>query len=118
MAQIITPQLYAVIYMPETTFLGFKMSKSRGREDKLRPKKAERRKKKKLGNMKTPINLWGVFLAIFYYKTGEKVKFLDNMYPPSGVSYIYIYTYIHTYIHTYIINMMLAEIRHNISTRM
>ena len=48
--------------MPKTSsggqILGFKMSKSRGREEKLRQKKAERRKKKKLGNMKNPTFLW------------------------------------------------------------
>ena len=61
------------------TFLGFKMSKSRGREEKLGQKKAERRKKKKLGNMRTPTNLWGFFLADFNYKTGEKLRFLTKM---------------------------------------
>ena len=60
------------------TFLGFKMSKSRGREEKIgqkKAKKAEKGKKEKLGNMKTPTNLWGFLLAIFYYKTGEKTNF-------------------------------------------
>ena len=36
------------------TFLGFKMSKSRRREEKLRQKRQKIRKKKKLGNMKNP----------------------------------------------------------------
>ena len=52
------------------TFLGFKMSKSRGREEKLRQKKAERRKKKKLGNMKKTHKFVG-FSGHLYYKTGE-----------------------------------------------
>ena len=43
------------------TFLLFKMSKSRGREEKLRQKKAERAKKKKLGNMKNPHKFVGFF---------------------------------------------------------
>ena len=43
----------------------FKMSKSRGREEKLRQKKAERTKKKKLGNMKNPHKFVGVFLGQF-----------------------------------------------------
>ena len=47
------------------TFLLFKMSKSRGREEKLRQKKAERAKKKKLGNMKNPHKSVGVFLGHF-----------------------------------------------------
>ena len=70
-------------------FLGFKMSKSRGGEEKLRQKRAERRKKKKLGNMNSPPNLW-VFLAIFTINLG-KMKFLDKRYPSGGVSPIYIY---------------------------
>ena len=53
--------------MPKTSsggqILGFKMSKSRGREEKLRQKKAERRKKKKLGNMKENTFLVGAFLG-------------------------------------------------------
>ena len=62
------------------------MSKSRGREEKLRQKKkAERRKKKKLGNMKTPTFLC-FFFADFNYKTGEKLRFLTKMCPPVGVS--------------------------------
>ena len=52
------------------TFLGFKMSKSRGREEKPTQKKAERRKKKKLGNMKTPHKFVG-FSGHFCYKTRE-----------------------------------------------
>ena len=44
---------------------------------------------------KTPTFLWGFFLAIFYYKTGEKVNFLTKMCPPVGVSPIYIYIYIY-----------------------
>ena len=47
------------------------MSKSRGREEKLRQKKAERRKKKKLGNVTTPTNLWGVFWPFFTIKLGK-----------------------------------------------
>ena len=76
--------------MPKTSsggqILGFKMSKSRGREEKLRQKKAERRKKKQLGNMKTPTFLLGLFLANFNYKTGEKLRFLTKRCPPVGVS--------------------------------
>ena len=53
------------------TFLGFKISKSRGREAKLRQKKAEIRKKRKLGNMKNTHKFVGVFLGHFYYITGE-----------------------------------------------
>ena len=64
---------------------------------KTKAKKAERRKKKKLGNMKTPTFLWGFFLANFNYKTGEKLRFLTKMCPPVGVSPIYIYTYIYIY---------------------
>ena len=81
--------------MPKTSsggqILGFKMSKSRGRKEKLRQKKAERRKKKKLGNMKTPTFLWGFFLADFNYKTGEKLRFLTKICPPVGFFPIYIY---------------------------
>ena len=55
--------------MPKTSsggqILGFKMSKSRGREEKLRQKKAERRKKKKLGNMKKNPGFCGFFLGQF-----------------------------------------------------
>ena len=95
-------------YMPKTSsggqILGFKMSKSRGREEKLRQKKAERRKKKKLGNMKTPTFLWEFFLADFNYKTGEKLRFVTKMCPPVGVSPIYIYMYtcvcIYKHVHT------------------
>ena len=47
------------------TFLGFKMSKSRGREEKLRQNKAEIRKKKNLGNTKNPHKFVGVFLGRF-----------------------------------------------------
>ena len=51
---------------------GFKISKSRGGEGKLRQKRADRRKKKKLGDMKTPPpSWWGVFLANFNNKIGE-----------------------------------------------
>ena len=75
------------------TFLGFEMSKCRGREEKQRQKKAERRKKKKLGNMENPHVFVGFFLANFNYKTGEKLRFLTKMCPPVGVSPIYIYIY-------------------------
>ena len=81
MAFILLPKsasVYIYIYMPKTSsggqILGFKMSKSRGREEKTMAKKAERRKKKQLGNMKNPPNLC-FFLAIFYYKTGENEFF-------------------------------------------
>ena len=42
-------------------FLGFKISKSRGGEGKLRQKKADKRKKRKLGNMKNPHLFGGGF---------------------------------------------------------
>ena len=58
------------------TFLGFKMSKCRGREEKQRQKKAERRKKKKLGNMKNPHVFVGVFSwPIFTIKLGKNLFF-------------------------------------------
>ena len=41
------------------------MSKSRGREEKLRQDKAEIRKKKKLGNTKNPHKFVGVCLGHF-----------------------------------------------------
>ena len=63
---------FSSIFQLQETFLGFKMSKSRGGEEKLRQKKAEIRKKKKLGNMKNPHKFVGGFLGHFYYKTGEK----------------------------------------------
>ena len=87
--------LYIYIYICQRphlvgTFLGFTMSKGRGREEKPRQKKAERRKKKNLETWKTPTFLWGFFLANFHYKTGEKLRFLTKMCPPVGVSpYIY-----------------------------
>ena len=58
------------------------MSKSRGREEKLRQKKAERGKKKKLGNIKSPTFLWGFFLANFNCKTGE-IEIFDQKVPTS-----------------------------------
>ena len=70
------PVAYIYIYMPKTSsggqILGFKMSKSRGREEKLRQKRAEKRKKKKLGKWKTPTFLWGFSWPILATKLGEK----------------------------------------------
>ena len=62
--------------------LGFKMSKSRGREEKLRQKKAERRKKKKLGNMKNfHLSGGGFSWPTLTIKLG-KVRFLTKKCPP------------------------------------
>ena len=38
--------------------------------------------------------MWGFFWAIFYYKTGEKLRFWAIVGPPVGVTAIYIYIYI------------------------
>ena len=60
--------------LPKTSsggqFLGFKISKSRGREGKLRQKRADKRKESRLGNMKTPTFLV-FFLAILTLKLGK-----------------------------------------------
>ena len=55
-----------VYEMPKTSsggqFFGLEdIKKNRGREGKLRQKKADKTKKKKLGNMKTPTFLVGAF---------------------------------------------------------
>ena len=66
------------------TLLGFKMSKSRGREEQLRQKKAERRKKKKLGNMKNPHKFVVFFFWQFFTIKLGKMQLLDKRYPPGG----------------------------------
>ena len=76
------------------------MSKSRGREEKLRQKRQKEERRKNSETWKTPTNLWGFFLANFNYKTGEKLRFLTKMCPPVGVSPIYIYIHIYIYILT------------------
>ena len=96
-------RLYIYIYMPKTSsggqILGFKMSKSRGREEKLRQKRAERRrkkkeeerrrKKKKLGNMKTPTFLVGFFWPNLTIELG-KIEIFDQKVPTSwGLPQIY-----------------------------
>ena len=53
------------------TFLGFKMSKSRGREEKLRQKKAEKRKKRKTWKHEKTHKCVG-FSGHFCHKIGEK----------------------------------------------
>ena len=58
------------------------MSKSRGRKEKLRQKKAERRKTKKLGNMKNPVFLWGFSWPILTIKLG-KIEIFDQKVPTS-----------------------------------
>ena len=68
------------------TILLFKMSKSRGREEKLRQKRQKEERRKNLETWKTPTNLRGFFLANYHYKTGEKLRFLTKMCPPVGVS--------------------------------
>ena len=78
------------------TILLFKMSKSRGREEKLRQKRQKEERRKNLETWKTPTNLWGFFLADFNYKTGEKLRFLTKMCPPVGVSPFFIYVISHS----------------------
>ena len=62
------------------------MSKSRGREEKLRQKKGRKKKEEKTWKHENPHVFVGVFLADFNYKTGEKLRFLTKMCPPVGVS--------------------------------
>ena len=74
-------------YMPKTSsggqILGFKMSKSRGREEKLRRKKAGTRKKKKLGNLKNPHLFGGGFSwPILTIQLG-KIEIFDQEVPTS-----------------------------------
>ena len=92
------------IYMPLTPlggpFLGVKMSRSRGSEEKttMAERKAKIwKKKKKHWNMKTPPPFWwGCFhVAIFDYETGDFLRFLTNICPPSGVRAIYVCMYIY-----------------------
>ena len=72
--------------MPKTSsggqILGFKMSKSREREDKLRQKAADRRKKKKLEDMKTPTFLVGFSWPTLTIKLG-KIEIFDQKAPTS-----------------------------------
>ena len=63
-------------------FLGLRYQKADGEKEKLRQKKADRRKKMKLGDMKTPTFLVGVFLAYFNYKIVENWDF-DQKLPTS-----------------------------------
>ena len=61
------------------TFLGFKMSKSRGREEKLRQKRQKEERRKKLGNMKPPPpkkkNCGFFFWPFFTIKLGKMIFF-------------------------------------------
>ena len=91
--------IYIYIYICQRphlvgTILLFKMSKSRGREEKLRQNKAEKRKKIKLGNMKNPHKFVGFFLANFNYKTGKNWDFWPKCAHQLGSPpHIYIYIY-------------------------
>ena len=60
------------------TFSGLKMSKSRGREAKLRQKKGRKKREEKTWKHEkthTHTNLWGVFMAIFAIKLGTNEIF-------------------------------------------
>ena len=101
--------MHIYIYMPKTSpggqILGFKMSKSRGREEKLRQKKAERRKKETIWKHENPHVFVGISWPILAIKLG-KMRCLTKRCSPVGVSpppiyiciciciciYIYIYT--------------------------
>ena len=74
------------------TFLGFKMSKSREREEKLRQKKAERRKKSKTWKHEKKHRFVG-FSGNFYYEQLGKMKFKPKKVPTRWGSPIYIYIY-------------------------
>ena len=91
--------LYSIyIYMPETPPGGYlfrlqDVENAEGEKKNKGKKRQKEKKKKKLGNMKNPHVFVGVFHGQFYYKTGEKLRFLTKMCPPVGVSPIYIYIY-------------------------
>ena len=77
------------------TFLGFKKSRSRGKDEQLRQEKAKMRKKTQtLKREKPPHQVWGVFLGHFYSKTGENCNF-DLFLAHSLRLWPYIYIHIH-----------------------
>ena len=81
-----------MVFLPKTSsggqFLGFKISKSRGREGKL---EGRQKKEEETWRHENSHLFGGFFLANFNYKTGEISSFLTNKCPPIEVSPIYIY---------------------------
>ena len=75
------------------TFRLQKVKKQRERCKKRQKKATMRKEDKTLKREKPPHLVWGFFWAIFYYKTGEKVKFWPYFGPLIEVMAIYIYIY-------------------------
>ena len=68
--------IYIYVYVPIISFngplLGFRKSRNRGKDEKIRQKKAKMRKKTKHGNVKNPHTWCGGFSGPFFtIKLGE-----------------------------------------------
>ena len=95
--------IYIYIYMPNTSLGGaifrLKKPRSRGREGKTKAEKGKDKEEEETLKHENPHLLGGgCFMAIFDYKTGDFLRFLTQICPPTEVTAIYIYTYIYIYV--------------------
>ena len=86
--------------MPNTSlggpFLGLKKVKKQRERRKTKTEKGkDKEEEETLKHEKPPPFRWGCFMATFDYKTGDFLRFLTQICPPTEVTTIYIYIYIY-----------------------